>query len=156
MNEANALMSYYSVGSLLCVFVTAVIATKIRSVKLVVGYTFMSLVAAVLMWLYPTPTMLKVGAALIGFFAAGGVMQLGLTVMGEMFPQGKGTVTSIFYTFGSVASWLIPNISPWLIENYDISAVMLFEVIIAAIGFIIGVIIFIRYYQVVDTSEVPE
>ncbi|MCY3036257.1 MFS transporter [Aerococcus sp. Group 2] len=156
MNEANALMSYYSVGSLLCVFVTAVIATRIRSVKLVMGYTFMSLVAAVLMWLYPTPTILKVGAALIGFFAAGGVMQLGLTVMGEMFPQGKGTVTSIFYTFGSVASWLIPNITPWLIENYDISAVMLFEVIIAAIGFVIGVIIFIRYYQVVDTSEVPE
>ncbi|MGX7091122.1 MFS transporter [Hutsoniella sourekii] len=155
-NAANSLMQFYSIGSLICVAVTAVIATKIRSVNLVLGYTFMSLLAALLMYFIPTPAMLRIGAALIGFFAAGGVMQLGLTVMGEMFPQGKGTVTSIFYTFGSIASYAIPNITSRLINNFGGQSIMLFEVSIAAIGFVIAVIIFIRYHQVIDTEKTSQ
>lgn len=80
------------------------------------------------------------------------LLQLGLTVMGEMFPTGKGTITSIFYTFGSIASFAIPNIATW-IANRDMRAIMLFDTVIAAIGFIIAVVIFIRYYKVVDTSK---
>ncbi|MGX7107428.1 MFS transporter [Hutsoniella sourekii] len=155
-NAANSLMQFYSIGSLICVAVTAVVATKIRSVNLVLGYTFMSLLAALLMYFIPTPAMLRIGAALIGFFAAGGVMQLGLTVMGEMFPQGKGTVTSIFYTFGSIASYAIPNITSRLINNFGGQSIMLFEVSIAAIGFVIAVIIFIRYHQVIDTEKTSQ
>lgn len=149
--SANSLISYYSVGSLLCVAFTAVVATKIRSINLVLVYTFFSFISILAMWLWPTPMVMQVGSAFVGFFAAGGVMQLGLTVMGEMFPSGKGTITSIFYTFGSIASFAIPNIATW-IANRDMRGIMLFDAVIAAIGFILAVVIFIRYYKVVDLN----
>lgn len=150
-DNANLLISYYSTGSLICVAVTAVLATKVRPVYLVTLYTLVSFVTILIMWLFPTPLVMMIGAALVGFFAAGGVMQLGLTVMGELFPAGKGTITGIFYTFGSIASFLIPIIAATIAKN-NVRSIMLFDTIIAGIGFLLAVIIFIRYRKTVDLS----
>ncbi|MBL1229121.1 MFS transporter [Enterococcus sp. BWB1-3] len=150
-NAAKLLVSYYSTGSLVCVAVTAVVATKVRPVNLILPYTLASFISIGAMWLFPTPAVLKIGAVSVGFFAAGGVMQLGLTVMGEMFPAGKGTITGIFYTFGSIASFVIPVVSG-KIASSNPRGIMLFDTIIAGIGFILAVVIFIRYRQVIDTT----
>lgn len=150
-DNANLLISYYSTGSLICVAVTAVLATKVRPVYLVTLYTLVSFVTILIMWLFPTPLVMMIGAALVGFFAAGGVMRLGLTVMGELFPAGKGTITGIFYTFGSIASFLIPIIAAAIAKN-NVRSIMLFDTIIAGIGFLLAVIIFIRYRKTVDLS----
>lgn len=151
-DNANLLISYYSMGSLACVAVTSIVATKIRPVYLVLVYTFMSFVTITLMWLLPTPAIMMIGAAFIGFFAAGGVLQLGLTVMGEMFPAGKGTITGIFYTFGSIASFVIPITAAAIAKN-NVQGIMLFDAIIAGIGFILAIIIFIRYRQTIDLTK---
>ncbi len=150
--DAGVLVSYYSIGSLLCVAFTAIMASKVRSVYLVVIYTFVSFLTIVVMWLFPTPLVCMIGAALVGFFAAGGVLQLGLTVMGEMFPAGKGTITGIYYTFGSIASFVIP-VAAAQIAKTNVRGIMLFDTIIAGIGFVLAVIIFIRYRQTIDTSK---
>ncbi|MGT2906675.1 MFS transporter [Streptococcus dentiloxodontae] len=145
---ASLLITYYSTGTLICVAFTALVGLKIRPVNLVLPYTFMSMLAIGAMTLFPSPTVLTIGAALVGFFAAGGVMQLGLTVMGEFFPTGKGTITSIFYTFGSIASFAIPFFG----GRMSTQGVMWMDTIFAIIGFVIAVIVFIRYYQVIDTK----
>ncbi|MBU5365465.1 MFS transporter [Enterococcus devriesei] len=150
-DNANLLISYYSTGSLICVAVTAALATRVRPIYLVTLYTFISFVTISIMWLFPSPTVMMIGAGLVGFFAAGGVMQLGLTVMGEMFPAGKGTITGIFYTFGSIASFLIP-IAAAAIAKTNVRGIMFFDTIIAGIGFVLAVIIFIRYRSTVDLS----
>lgn len=134
-DNANLLISYYSTGSLICVAVTAVLATKVRPVYLVTLYTLVSFVTILIMWLFPTPL----------------VMMIGLTVMGELFPAGKGTITGIFYTFGSIASFLIPIIAAAIAKN-NVRSIMLFDTIIAGIGFLLAVIIFIRYRKTVDLS----
>ncbi|AXQ79204.1 MFS transporter [Streptococcus chenjunshii] len=147
-NAASLLLSYYSTGTLICVAFTALVGLKIRPVNLVLPYTFMSMIAIGAMTMFPSATVLVVGSVLVGFFAAGGVMQLGLTVMGEMFPAGKGTITSIFYTFGSIASFAVPFIG----GRISIQNVMWMDTIFAVIGFVIAVIVFIRYYQTIDTK----
>ncbi len=149
---ASLLISYYSVGSLVCVGVTAVVATKIRPIYLVVPYTLMSFVSITLMYLFPTPIVLTLGAAAVGFFAAGGVMQLGLTVMGEMFPQGKGEITGIFYTFGSIASYVIPVVAGRIVTSNPRN-IMLFDAVISGIGFALAIVMYIRYKAVVDTTQ---
>ncbi|WP_321388536.1 MFS transporter [uncultured Enterococcus sp.] len=153
--DAGVLVSYYSMGSLACVAFTAIVAAKIRPVYLVLVYTLVSFATILVMWMFPTPMVCTIGAALVGFFAAGGVMQLGLTVMGEMFPTGKGTITGIFYTFGSIASFVIP-VAAAQIAKSSVRNIMLFDTIIAGIGFVLAVVIFIRYRQTVDTGETTE
>lgn len=158
--SANQLLSYYSIGSNVCVAITAYLGTRVRPVDLVLPYTFMSFITILVMWLYPTSLILQLGAFFVGYFAAGGVMQLGLTVMGEMFPVEKVTITGIFYTFGSIASFLIPNIASRIallagqtaVTAESMRGVMLFDTVIAGIGFVLAIIIFVRYYRVIDTS----
>ena len=149
---AKLLLSSYSTGSLLCVAFTAIVGLRLRSINLMLFYTFMSMISIGTMWIFPEPIVVQIGAAAVGFFAAGGVMQLGLTVMGEMFPSGKGTITGIFYTFGSIASFVVP-IWAAAIEANSVRNIMLLDTVFAVIGFIIAVIVFIRYNQTVDKSK---
>lgn len=140
---AHALVSWYSLGSICCVIVTALIGNKFKEIQLVPVYTLCAFIAIFLMWAFPTNAgLMAVLAFAVGFFAAGGVMQLGLTVMAEFFPAGKGTVTGLFYTAGSIASFTIP-----LVINAlpNMRSVMFFDVIVALLGFLDTSLIAIRY-----------
>lgn len=140
---AHSLVSWYSLGSIICVLLTAVLGKKISEIQFVPVYTLGAFVSILLMWLFPTnPLLMGILAFLVGFFAAGGVMQLALTVMADFFPAGKGTVTGFFYTAGSIASFTIPLFIGWIA---NMRSVMLFDVIIALIGFVDTVLIAIRY-----------
>lgn len=141
--SAHSLVSWYSLGSICCVLLTAVLGKKISEIQFVPVYTLGAFVSILLMWLFPTnAALMMILAFLVGFFAAGGVMQLALTVMAEFFPAGKGTVTGFFYTAGSIASFTIPLFIGWI---GNMKNVMFLDVIIALIGFIDTLLIAIRY-----------
>lgn len=140
---AHSLVSWYSLGSIICVLTTAVLGKKFSEIQFVPIYTLGAFISLALMWLYPTnASLMIILSILVGFFAAGGVMQLALTVMAEFFPAGKGTVTGFFYTAGSIASFTIPLAINWI---GNMRSVMLFDVIIALIGFIDTSMIAMRY-----------
>lgn len=144
---AGALMSYYAIGSLLCVFITSVLmAKKVKPIQFLVAYTFISLASITILWLFPTPLISSIMSSIIGFSAAGGVLQLGLTVMSSLFPQNKGMVTGIYFTSGSLASFTIPLITALISANQvnGIQNIILFNAIVAAIGFLLALTIYIR------------
>lgn len=110
--SAIKLLSIYTVGSLVCVFVTAAFVKEVfSSAVAMIIYTCLSMVSLLLVCLFPTPVMVTGFAFVIGFAAAGGVLQLGATIMAMSFPNGKGKATGIFYTAGSIASFTI-RLSP--------------------------------------------
>lgn len=140
---AHQLVSWYSLGSICCVLLTAVLGKKLSEIQFVPVYTLGAFVSIFMMWMFPQNAgLMGILAFLVGFFAAGGVMQLALTVMAEFFPAGKGTVTGFFYTAGSIASFTIPLVINWI---GDMRGVMFFDVIVALIGFIDTSLIAIRY-----------
>lgn len=150
--SSRALVSYYSVGSLVCVFVTAALAKKaVKEIQFLSIYTAISFVALLLMYLFPTAMICSIMSFVVGFSAAGGVMQLALTVMSSFFPKGKGTITGIFYTAGSIASFTIPLFTGMMSTN--LANIWLFDIIIAALGFIVTTIITIRYYHLFKHSD---
>ena len=118
--SAIKLLSIYTVGSLVCVFVTAAFVKEV----------FSSAIAMII----------------IGFAAAGGVLQLGATIMAMSFPNGKGKATGIFYTAGSIASFTIPLITAKL-SQISIASIMWFDFLIAVIGFVIALYIGYRQLQ---------
>lgn len=151
--ESRALMSYYSIGSLACVFFTAFITKRgFKPINLLVVYTLLSTLAISAMYFYPSADSTPILSLIVGFSAAGGVMQLGLVMMTEMFPAGKGTMTGIFYTAGSIASFTIPVITGYIAAD-GINTVMGFDAAIALLGFICACIIFIRYKSVMKTVK---
>lgn len=145
---ARSLISYYSVGSLVCVFFTAFITKKgVRTITLLVAYTLISALAISGLYFIPSGTLAPILSFIVGFSAAGGVMQLGLVMMTEMFPKGKGTMTGIFYTTGSIASFTIPVVTGYMADS-GINSIMGLDAAIAVVGFILACIIFIRYNSV--------
>lgn len=143
---SHALISYYSIGSIVCVLVTAALAKRaVKEIQFLGVYTLISFISLLLMYMFPTAIMCSIMSFVVGFSAAGGVMQLGLTVMSTFFPAGKGTITGAFYTAGSIASFTIPLFTGMMSSN--IANIFLFDVIIALIGFVIAVLITVRYYR---------
>lgn len=150
---ARSLMSYYSIGSLACVFFTAFITKKgVRPITLLVVYTLISTLAIGGLYYYPSASLAPILSAVVGFSAAGGVMQLGLVMMTEMFPKGKGTMTGIFYTTGSIASFTIPVITGCMADS-GINSIMGLDAAIALAGFIVACIIYVRYNSVMKNRK---
>ena len=81
---AHSLVSWYSLGSIICVLTTAALGKKFSEIQFVPVYTLGAFISLGLMWIYPTnANLMIILSLLVGFFAAGGVMQLALTVMAE-------------------------------------------------------------------------
>lgn len=150
---ARSLMSYYSIGSLACVFFTAFITKKgVRPITLLVVYTLISTLAIGGLYYYPSASLAPILSAVVGFSAAGGVMQLGLVMMTEMFPKGKGTMTGVFYTTGSIASFTIPVVTGYMADS-GINSIMGLDAAIALAGFIVACIIYVRYNSVMKDRK---
>lgn len=145
--SAIKLLSIYTIGSLTCVFISATFVKNVlNSAVAMIIYTFISMVSLLIVCLFPTPLIVTGFAFVIGFSAAGGVLQLGATIMAMSFPNAKGKATGIFYTAGSIASFTIPLITAKL-SKISIASIIWFDFIIAIIGFMIALYIGYRQFQ---------
>lgn len=150
MAEADALktISYYSLGSLLCVFLFAfLLKSMVRPVWANVFNTGLSVIAAAVIYLYPSPLVCNVGAFVIGFSAAGGILQLGVSVMSEFFPKSKAKVTSIYMMMGGLANFVIPLATGYL-STIGLQYIILLDIAFALVAFLTAIVVFIRYYKV--------
>lgn len=144
-SAALKLISLYSAGSFTAVIVTSILVAKwIKQVRFVFMYPLISLIMLVLLYLFPSSIMCIVGAFVIGYSAAGGVLQLALTTMSELFPKNKGTITGIVYTASSIASSVLPALIG-IISNSNVSNIMLLNIVITAIGVVLALVVNIRY-----------
>ncbi|ANZ60422.1 MFS transporter [Secundilactobacillus paracollinoides] len=153
MNDVSsrALVSYYSVGSISCVLLTIWLSHRgVKDIQFLLSYMAISFVSLLVLYLFPTPVISTLMAFIVGFSAAGGVMQIGITVMGTFFPNEKGTATGIITTASAIAGFTVNLIAGALATN--LANVILFDVGLALIGFISAALITIRYHHIFDSQ----
>jgi len=68
------------------------------------------------------------------------------------FPKGKGPMTGIFYTTGSIASFTIPVVTGYMADS-GINSIMGLDAAIALAGFIVACIIYVRYNSVMKNRK---
>ena len=90
------------------------------------------------------------GSLGIGIFAAGGIWQLGLTVLLELFPKGKGKMTSYYSIATSVSVMIIPYITGQL-ETVSVALVFVFNILLTFIGVLASLVIRYRYKKITST-----
>ena len=138
------LISIYSTGSIVSVFVTSILVAKwIKQVRFTFVYPLISLIMLVVLWMFPSTITCIVAAFVIGFSAAGGVLQLALTSMSELFPSSKGKITGIVFTASSIASTVVPSITG-ILADINLSHVILFDIGVTALGVVLALIVNIR------------
>lgn len=147
MAHSRYLVSIYSIGSLTgVVLLTILTSRRVKSVLVMLISTIVSLLALVAMTFIMDPNVVIVASFVVGMSAAGGVMQVGLVIMSELFPSKKGTVTGIYYTAGAISSFTIPVITGYL-YHFGVQSIMIFDCFIALVGVICGLVVFLNRRQ---------
>lgn len=153
-NESKRLISYYSIASIISVFTTAYTVKKFM--KPIIGIILLPLLSAFILILFLfnlTPFMSLIAAIGMGFTAAGGVLQLTLVVMQQLFPNHKGFAVGTMYTLSGMAFIIIPLLLPKLIKMNAGYAVLL-DLVIALTSVVLGLIVYSRFKKVVDMNKI--
>lgn len=155
MSHSNSLVlvSVYSVGSFASVFLTSLIVKRgVAPTLLLIWCTGISLLLLIGMLVFPSVPMFLAGSIGIGVFAAGGIWQLGLATLLELFSQGKGRITSYYSISTSVSVMVIPYITGQL-EKVNISLIFWLNIGLTAIGLGAAVVIRYRYKKITKGSQ---
>lgn len=110
--QAAGMTSIYTVGSIIAVIFWAILMGKLRwnPVKVLLINSVFTAVALAMVVLIRQTAVIYIAIAMIGFFAAGGALQTGLSVRQHFCPGPKGRNTGIYYTFMSLATVFLPFI----------------------------------------------
>ena len=155
MSHSNSLVlvSVYSVGSFASVFLTSLIVKRgVAPTLLLIWCTGISLLLLIGMLVFPSVPMFLAGSIGIGVFAAGGIWQLGLATLLELFSQGKGRITSYYSISTSVSVMVIPYITGQL-EKVNISLIFWLNIGLTAIGLGAALVIRYRYKKIFRGSQ---
>ena len=143
-------ISYYAIGTLTSVILTSILVKSwIRPVYVVFVYPCLSAIMLFVLFLFPSPMLCMAGGFILGFTAAGGVLQLALTTMSEFYPEGKGKVLGIFFTSSSLATFSIPVITG-IISKTSIANIILLDAFIAVLGTVLASVIIARYHKIFE------
>ncbi|HIS97038.1 MAG TPA: MFS transporter, partial [Candidatus Scatomorpha pullistercoris] len=85
---------------------------------------------------------------LMGFFAAGGVLQLVTSVAVTMFPKTRAVMTSIVMISSSIANYAVLSIAGLLTSiggEKGPQLIMIFNIVITVIGIVLAVILNARF-----------
>ncbi|KRL97112.1 MFS transporter [Liquorilactobacillus satsumensis] len=131
---AHALLSLYSTGSITGVLVIfTLLKFNVSKNKILVAMNVLSLLALLVVIHASVVWVTSLAAFIFGFSAAGGVLQVALNLLLQMFPKHKGVITGLYFMFGSVAAFTIPLVTGML-SKINLYAVMNFDVLVGALG----------------------
>ena len=147
--NVSIMQTYYSAGTMAALVVTSILITKFKQVRFLVIYTAISAVMLVLVYLIKTPMICYVGAFVIGYAAAGGVLQMATAVVNDLFPKIKGTITSLVMIASSLCNYTILTAA----SNMTSSAVIVMNIVITVIGVLLAVFVNARYGVLLKNAE---
>lgn len=150
MAEADSLVlvSAYSIFSFISVFCTSFIVNRGINVPVfMICCTTLTGLALLLMIVMPSLYTVILSTFVVGFFAAGGIWQLGLTILLEFFPFKRGVITSYYSLATSIAVMGLPYLTGILAEH-SLNNVFIMMIGLAFLGSTCLVIVHRRYQSI--------
>ena len=145
LSNPSMIQTWYSLGIVAAIFINASLLNKgLKPAKILIIYPSCALVTLAVVFLVQVPAVCLVGGFFIGFFAAGGVLQLVTSVANEMFPKNRGVITSIVMIASSVANYAVLNAASLITRVSGVNGpryVLLFNMSVTLIGVILAVIL---------------
>lgn len=132
MADPSKIQSFYSLGTMCAILITAVLVKKfILPVRILILYPAIATLMLLIIYIVQTPTICLIGGFVIGYAAAGGVLQLAVSTANEFFPTNKGKITSIVMISSSLANYIVLNVASYITKAGGIEGpkyVLLFNV----------------------------
>ena len=138
----SKIQSFYSVGIVLALFVSAaLLKRKVEPAKILVAYPTVAFLTLAVIYFVQKPAMCLAGGFLLGFFAAGGVLQLVTAVANEMFPKNRGVITSIVMISSSLVNYIVISVAGVLTRVGGANGprlVVLFNMAVTLLGIVLA------------------
>lgn len=149
MADPSKIQSFYSLGTMCAILITAVLVKKfILPLRILILYPAIATLMLLIIYIVQTPTICLIGGFVIGYAAAGGVLQLAVSTANEFFPTNKGKITSIVMISSSLANYIVLNVASYITKAGGIEGpkyVLLFNVAITVIGILLAIFVNMRY-----------
>lgn len=147
--SVSMMQTYYSAETMVALVVTSLLITKFKQVRFLVIYPAISVVMLVLVYLVKTPMICFVGAFVIGYAAAGGVLQMATATVNDLFPNIKGTITSLVMIASSLCNYTILSAA----AKMSSMQVIMMNIVITVIGVLLAVFVNVRYGSLLAKTE---
>lgn len=147
--NVSMMQTYYSAGTMVALVITSILITKFKQVRFLVIYPAISAIMLVLVYLIKSPTICYIGAFVIGYAAAGGVLQMATAVVNDLFPKIKGTITSLVMIASSLCNYTILTAA----AKMTASGVIVMNIVITVIGVLLAVYVNARYGVLLKNAE---
>ena len=147
--EPQSMQSFYAIGTMIGLVVTALLTSKIKDVRFVMIYPAVCLAMMVFVLIAPSQGILKVGAFVLGWFGAGGLLQIATSVCNMLFPKIKGTVTALVMIASSLCNYTLLTAA----ASMTPSGVMIMNIVLTAIGTLLGVFVNMNYSKMLAAAE---
>ena len=145
----TGMQSYYSAGTMIALIVTALLTRKIKDVRFILVYPVICLATMVVVLVGQTKPLMIAGAFIIGWAGAGGLLQIVTSVCNMLFPKIKGTVTALVMIASSLCNYTILTAA----SKMQPSQVMVMNIVLTAIGVVLGLFVNLRYTKMVELSK---
>ena len=141
VQDPSIMQTYYSMGSLAAIIVTALLVSKIKGVRFLFVYPLVTLISLIAVYFIRTEAICYIGAALVGYSAGGVILQLVTATANDLFPKIKGTITSIVMIMSSLSNYTILSLAGTM--NSD--AILLMNIGITAVGVLLALFVNVRF-----------
>lgn len=145
----SIMQTYYSAGTMLALIVTALLTRKIKDVRFILVYPVICLVTMFVVLIGKSEPLMIVGAFVIGWAGAGGLLQIATSVCNMLFPKIKGTVTALVMIASSLCNYTILTAA----SKMQPAQVMVMNIVLTAVGVLLGLFVNIRYAKMVEQAE---
>ena len=125
---------------------------KIKDVRFILVYPVICLVTLVAVLIGHSQTLMIAGAFIIGWAGAGGLLQIVTSVCNMLFPKIKGTVTALVMIASSLCNYTILTAASKMAPSH----VMIMNIVLTAIGVLLGLFVNARYAKMVSLAESDE
>ena len=139
--NVSIMQTYYSAGTMVALVVTSLLITKFKQVRFLVIYPAIATIMLILVYLVKTPFICYVGAFVIGYAAAGGVLQMATATVNDLFPKIKGTITSLVMIASSLCNYTILSAA----AKMTATSVITMNIVITVIGVLLALFVNFRY-----------
>lgn len=146
-------VSIYSGCSFASVLLTSFLTKKGLNVAWFAAlYTLLTGVGIGYAIIYPSSLSMYAVSFAVGFFAAGGIWQLGVSLVLEFFPAKKGQFTGLYSLAAAISLMVTPYLTGVMAES-SIKIVFTYNMVLAFIATVLLVIVAGRYKKLIKSAK---
>lgn len=147
--DPSIMQSLYSAGTIAALIVTSFLTRKIKDVKFILVYPIICLIMLIVVLILPSQTVMTMGAFVIGWAGAGGLLQIATSVCNMLFPKIKGTVTALVMIASSLCNYTLLTAA----SSMSPKGVMIMNIILTTIGVLLGLYVNMNYEKLISEAK---